>query len=289
MDYSHLCIGEPIFPAHWTGLPLGRFAPPGHAAPLPVAAWQDTLFVWRDGASPAEVRTARETLHYERHAGVLDLMAADEEVSIRHDVPEAPGECLLVAFPEDLREELDGNSARAGRRVALRSRFAFSDDLQLEMALALEYQCLHGEPLGRLFTESVSVGLVRHVMERAGLPVGAQRAKTRKKLAWRQSARLVRFVDENLATNISLHDLAQVASLPQDRLVRTFRNTFGVAPYRFVTYRRLERARRLLKSTDVSLAEVAAACGFTDQPHFTSMFGRAFGVTPGRYRQMVRE
>jgi AraC family transcriptional regulator len=286
-NFAHLCIGEPLVPEGWSGLPLGRFAPPGHDAPLPVAAYQDTLFVWRDGASPARVRAGGETLHYERHSGVLDVMAVDEEVYVSHDRPEHPGECLLVAFPEDLRREL-GYEATHGRAWRVSSRFGFADDLQLELALALEYQCLRGEPLGRLFTESVSIAFVNRVMERQGRIVSDASAKTQKKLGHRQCARLIRFVDEHLARNITIEDLAQVAGLTPERLVRTFRNTFGLAPYQFVIRRRVERARSLLKSSDMSLVEIGAACGFSDQPHFTSVFNRIAGMPPGRYRLLAR-
>src|SRR5689334_16336309 len=99
----NLCIGEPLCPPGWTGLPLGRFAPPGHDEALPVAAFQDTLFVWNDGASSARVCGETGELHYARHDGVLDLMSTDEECYIRHDKPEAPGSCLLVAFPTEMR------------------------------------------------------------------------------------------------------------------------------------------------------------------------------------------
>ncbi|MCY0854617.1 helix-turn-helix transcriptional regulator [Cupriavidus sp. D39] len=48
---------------------------------------------------------------------------------------------------------------------------------------------------------------------------------------------------------------------------------------------RLERARALLRDTALPLAQVAIACGFSDQSHFTHVFSRALGVSPGNWRR----
>jgi AraC family transcriptional regulator len=55
----------------------------------------------------------------------------------------------------------------------------------------------------------------------------------------------------------------------------------GLAPHRYLLMRRLERARRLLDTPDAVLSDVALRTGFADQAHFTRLFKREFGVTPG--------
>jgi AraC family transcriptional regulator len=52
--------------------------------------------------------------------------------------------------------------------------------------------------------------------------------------------------------------------------------------------RRVERAKRLLQGGDLSLAEVAAGAGFTDQSKFSHTFKRVVGVTPGQFRKSAR-
>lgn len=71
------------------------------------------------------------------------------------------------------------------------------------------------------------------------------------------------------------------------QLARHFRRLYGTSPYRFVTMRRLDRARTLI-SAGTGLAEAAAESGFADQAHMTRHFKRAFGLTPGRYRAIRR-
>ncbi len=60
--------------------------------------------------------------------------------------------------------------------------------------------------------------------------------------------------------------------------------TTGVAPHRWL----IERAKMFLVEIDLSLAEVSLACGFADQSHFTAVFRKAVGATPGGYRREIR-
>jgi AraC-like DNA-binding protein len=64
--------------------------------------------------------------------------------------------------------------------------------------------------------------------------------------------------------------------------VRAFSAVFGLPPHRYLTGRRIDRARRLLL-TGQPIASVAAAVGFHDQAHFTRHFAALVGTTPGRY------
>ena len=72
------CRGGPLCPPGWTGLPLGRFAPPGHAASLPVAAVQDTLFVWSTefGRTPFTQGIGKPGRDHHQHAFTVFLAGA---------------------------------------------------------------------------------------------------------------------------------------------------------------------------------------------------------------------
>ena len=284
----NLCIGQPLYTPAWSGLPLGRFAPPGHAIDLPVAAAQDTLFVWKDGASPAHVRDGRDSHHYRRHRGVMDIMGVDQEAFISHDHPESPGECLLVAFPTELRDAL-GHGGRGRESAGFRSRFGFSDPHLLELAHALERQCLDGEPWGKLYTESLSNALTAYVAHRysAAAPWrhGPPARTVKGRLSAVQQARLHRYIDEHLSTDVGLQDLAALVGLSQQHFIRVFRQAFSVSPYQYVIGMRVERAKQMLRSDRQSLSEVALACGFADQSHFSTCFARRTGMSPGRFRR----
>jgi AraC family transcriptional regulator len=87
-----------------------------------------------------------------------------------------------------------------------------------------------------------------------------------------------------LAADLTVERLADVAGLSPSSLARRFRDEAGTTPWRYVMERRVERARRLLATTDRSLASIAFDTGFYDQAHLTRTFKRLEGVTPGTYR-----
>jgi AraC family transcriptional regulator len=72
-------------------------------------------------------------------------------------------------------------------------------------------------------------------------------------------------------------------------LARQFKEATGLPPHQYVIARRVERARHLLQAgTGLSLAEVAAHAGFSDQSQFSHHFKRLVGVTPGQFRAPAR-
>jgi AraC-like DNA-binding protein len=86
---------------------------------------------------------------------------------------------------------------------------------------------------------------------------------------------------------VTLATLERVSQRDRWKLSRDFRTAFGTSPYRYLTMRRLERARTLL-ADGVVIAEVAASCGFADQSHLTRLFRLAFGMTPKRWFSACR-
>lgn len=101
--------------------------------------------------------------------------------------------------------------------------------------------------------------------------------------AW--SAVLDRLRDD-LATRPTLDELSQLAGLDRYALVRQFGRRHGLPPIAWWQQWRLERSRLRIASGE-SLADVAAACGFSDQSHLTRQFLRQFGHTPGAWQRAV--
>jgi AraC-like DNA-binding protein len=81
--------------------------------------------------------------------------------------------------------------------------------------------------------------------------------------------------------------LEHLTGLSRFALARQFRKSFGTSPHRYVTMRRLERAKRLI-AAEASLADAAAASGFADQAHMTRQFKKAYGVSPGQWRALTQ-
>ena len=100
---------------------------------------------------------------------------------------------------------------------------------------------------------------------------------------------VVAYIEDHLDAGPTLEQLAAVARLSPYHFARQFKAATGLPPYQHVIQRRVERAKQLLQAgTDLSLAEVAARAGFSDQSQFTQHFKRLVGVTPGQFRTPAR-
>lgn len=110
---------------------------------------------------------------------------------------------------------------------------------------------------------------------RGGLSAGALR-------------RICDFVESHLENNISLDALAAQAHLSVYHFARAFRHSTGVSPHRYVVEQRVKRAQQLLLQTDLPLANIASAVGFSDQGHFSRQFRGRVGTTPSSYRRTKR-
>lgn len=86
---------------------------------------------------------------------------------------------------------------------------------------------------------------------------------------------------------VSLQTLERVTGRDRWKLSRDFRAAFGVSPYRYLVFRRLDRAKTGMLA-GLPLAQAALEAGFADQAHFTRHFRKAFGITPARWVRLTR-
>lgn len=105
--------------------------------------------------------------------------------------------------------------------------------------------------------------------------------------AWQERAAKKVMMD-NLDGGIQIADVARECSLSRSHFSRAFKNSTGQTPRDWLQLARLTQAKELLEQTDLSISQVGLECGFSDQPHFTRMFSRQFGMTPGRLRTAQR-
>lgn len=91
-------------------------------------------------------------------------------------------------------------------------------------------------------------------------------------------------VEANLFADLSTGELAHLCGMSLSTFKRTFRKTYGDAPAGYLRQRRLERAARLLRTTDARVSEVAYDCGFKELAHFSRTFQKAYGRSPTAWR-----
>jgi AraC family transcriptional regulator len=128
----------------------------------------------------------------------------------------------------------------------------------------------------RLAHSHLETGLIRSpIQSRHGLDDGRLR-------------RVLAYVEEHLAEEITVGDLANVACLSVFHFSRAFAATMGVPPQRYVSGRRLESAKAMIATGHASLSEIALDRQFSSQSSFTRAFRRATGMTPAEYRRRLR-
>lgn len=101
--------------------------------------------------------------------------------------------------------------------------------------------------------------------------------------------RIVRYLQEHLAEEISLNLLAEKFHLSAQYISQLFKSEIGVNFLAYLTNIRMEQAKKLLLSTALSIADISEKCGYSDYRVFTKAFKKTEGVTPSQYRQQFRE
>jgi AraC-like DNA-binding protein len=111
---------------------------------------------------------------------------------------------------------------------------------------------------------------------------------TRGGLAPWQLRRTKELMCSRLDQAVPLAELARAVNLSPGHFVRAFKQSTGQPPHRWLVERRIAKAKQLLVNTSLPLAEIALACGFSDQSHFSRVFSRATNTSPGAWRRYLR-
>jgi AraC family transcriptional regulator len=160
---------------------------------------------------------------------------------------------------------------------------------QLRAALlAVDAELTAGGAGGPLAAESLANVLAVHLLRHIVTPRRAARGRDGTLSRGRLRA-VVGYIEEHLDAGLTLERMAAVVHLSPYHFARQFKAATGLPPHQYVIARRVERAKQLLqRSVDISLAEVAAHAGFSDQSHFSHHFKRMVGVTPAQFRTPAR-
>ena len=91
-------------------------------------------------------------------------------------------------------------------------------------------------------------------------------------------------MDREYAGDLDIPRLARIALASEAHFIRSFKETFGETPHRYLQRRRVERAMSLLRQTDRSITEISLDVGFQSLGSFSRTFREIVGETPSAYR-----
>ena len=131
-------------------------------------------------------------------------------------------------------------------------------------------------------TESVRLAFVAAVVRDVD-PVAKLRFEGG--LQRRSHQRVVDYIEDNIGKSVTLQDLAEVAGMSKFAFLRAWSKATGMTPMQDLYRRRVQHAKRMLSRSDMPIAHIALACGFSSQSHMTNVFKTITGSTPAAYRR----
>jgi len=138
-----------------------------------------------------------------------------------------------------------------------------------------------GDPLTcSLYAESLADFLALRLLRGA-----AQKRVPAEALTAAQLRRVTDYIADHIDRDLSAAELAALVNLSAFHFSRRFKASTGMAPYQYVTRRRISLAQELLARTAMSIAEISYRTGFSSQSHLGARFKQIVGVTPRRYRE----
>jgi AraC family transcriptional regulator len=217
-----------------------------------------------------------------RVSGDLSILPAGIDTQIcSHE----PHEVLVVTISQDVIAQT-ALEAGDGTPFELTPR-AYHRDAQLEhVCRALKAEAESNYVSGRLYGESLGLAMCAHLLRLDE----AKHATVAKKggIAPRTLRQVIDYIQSNLESPLRMSSLAAVSGLSQFRFSHNFKSATGMPPYQYVLRARLDRAKQLLRQTNLSVLEIACAVGCQSISRFNSLFRREMGTTPSDYRSSFR-
>jgi len=209
---------------------------------------------------------------------------------------EQAGPCSVVIKPPGVPHS-DRYSPNGARMFAVRLPEASLAIIQGSEAVFQDYNWFHGGPIAaialRLYASFRSVEseldlvLQECLCEMAAEFDSCNSHRSGDPPRW--LTRIVELLEGCYCRPLQIRDLAREAEVHPVYLARAFRRWYGCSISEYIRRRRVKTACGLMASTSATLTDVALQSGFADQPHFNRIFKAETGMTPNRYRRLLRE
>ena len=134
------------------------------------------------------------------------------------------------------------------------------------------------DPVDSLYTESFITFSLHSLLTHNGISLNPKRYSNEVKTA-------IEYIRRNLSVQLKICDIAQSSFSAPSTLTRNFRRETGMSMGEYIDHLILQKAERLLKTTDMSLLEISDSLGFCDQFYFSRRFSEKYGTSPSKYRR----
>jgi AraC family transcriptional regulator len=166
-------------------------------------------------------------------------------------------------------------------------RFAILDPLLEQLAIAITNALRDGAAEDGLYIDTVAQMMAVHLARSHSSRSRPMRILPARPLSGWKMRRVIEYIEDNLEGDLSLQAMAAEVDISPLYLARAFKSAVGQSPHQYVLARRIERAKELLRNTDLPVVDVALSSGFSSQSHLSHWFIRQVGVSPAVYRRQA--
>jgi AraC family transcriptional regulator len=210
----------------------------------------------------------------------------DNEVSTSAPIPQVLHLYLPAALFDRLKDDFNLPTAPAH---SIRYLAGLRDDVIWQLGRSFVSELTNETSAGRMYVETASLALGARLLQKycdSGecAPTEAHSYH----IDQTRIRRVLDYIEDNIAEDISLESLAGIAGYSAFHFARKFTLAMGISPGRYISHRRLEAAMAELAAGKLPLAEIALNAQFSSQASFTRAFHRATGMAPGEYQRRRR-
>ncbi|MGD1910672.1 MAG: helix-turn-helix domain-containing protein [Rivularia sp. (in: cyanobacteria)] len=186
--------------------------------------------------------------------------------------------------PDFLQQVAQQTGFVRGNSVDLRLKFR-DQNSQIEQIIMMLYSEMNGGSGwgSKLYIESLTNALAVNVLRDYSI----KRTNFNLQLGALSDSKLLLvtdYINDNIATEIKLSELATLVGISQFHFSRLFKKSLGISPHKYVIQQRVEQAKSLLKNPELSVTEIALLSGFNSHSHLSKSFRQLTGFTPKEYR-----
>jgi AraC family transcriptional regulator len=283
-QYRPACEEEPQLASakkRWSGFLVER--DPCRQGSAAIAYEHTELVLVKSGGVMIEDHSSRGRRRFAGGPGTINVWPAGHESRWLVWTPlgdPGPTEMVSVQLHRDVLALLLPGSAD----ITFAMQPALHDAILTSLVSRIETEVQTGCATGRLYGEYLCMALLARLRSRQGTAKPARSDGPLPTLSLSVHERMREYVQAHLDADLCLDELARVAQLSPQHFAMAFKASFGTTPHRYVLRQRIEHAKQALADTSMSIADLAFSLGFATQSHFTAVFRRMVGVTPGRYR-----
>jgi AraC family transcriptional regulator len=220
--------------------------------------------------------------------GNLVLVPAGQTTYWRAQSDNTPLSKISIYLQPELVTQVAESSELNGDRIELMDFFSRSDPHLKQIAIMLLAELQLGGIMGELYVESLTQVFVIHLLRHYSSlqPAIADHevwaSPNRYSLLPRQLESAIDYIHAHLDGNLSMAQIASSVNTSPTYFASSFKRAMGISLHQYVIKQRVERAKLLLETTDLPIANIASQVGFSSQSHLTQHCKSFTGMTPGQ-------